>query len=61
MKSNQNNTDNSCSKVITKEKFIFKDNIEDHNYLYPNGHRTTNQMKCFKVGKDIGLHTDIAS
>ncbi len=35
--------------------------IENLNYLYPYGHRTTNQMRWFKGSRDRGLKSDIAA
>ena len=34
-------------KINKDEKFINSQNIEDFNYLYPNGHRITLQMRWF--------------
>tara|TARA_B100000945_G_C19995792_1_gene418702 strand:+ start:150 stop:326 length:177 start_codon:yes stop_codon:yes gene_type:complete len=58
MKSNQVNSDdfkeidNRNEKVISNEKFT---------YLYPNGHRMTNQMRWFKGSRSRGLRDDIAA
>tara|TARA_B100000700_G_scaffold310804_1_gene391812 strand:- start:324 stop:506 length:183 start_codon:yes stop_codon:yes gene_type:complete len=35
--------------------------IHNLNYLYPNGHRTTPQMKWFKGSRDRGLKSDLAA
>ena len=34
---------------------------ENLNYLYPNGHRMTHQMRWFKGSRDRGLKSDIAA
>ena len=34
---------------------------ENLNYLYPNGHRMTHQMKWFKGSRDRCLRSDIAA
>ena len=58
MESNQNSSDNLQEIVSGNQKFFA---IENLNYLYPNGHRMTNQMKWFKVSRDRGLMSDIAA
>ena len=58
MESNQNFTDNFQEEVNINEKFI---STKKFNYLYPNGHRMTHQMKWFKGSRDIGLSSDIAA
>ena len=35
--------------------------IHNLNYLYPNGHRKTPQMKWFKGSRDRGLKSDLAA
>ena len=55
---NKDKIDNYQDSVKTKEKFIRSENI---NYLYPNGHRSTNQMKWFKGVRDIEFKSDIAA
>ena len=45
MESNQNINDNSKEIVNRNKKVIATKNI---NYLYPNGHRITHQMRWFK-------------
>ena len=55
MKSNQNSNNNSQDIVNINE------NIENFKYLYPNGHRITNQMRWFKGSRDRDLKSDIAA
>ena len=43
-------------KNFSKEKF--SDNL---NYLYPNGHRITNQMRWYKGSRNRGLRSDMAA
>ena len=50
MKLNQKNK--NIIEIETNEKF---------NYLYPNGHRTTHQMRWFKGSRDRGLKSDHAA
>ena len=61
MESNQNNTDYSQGIVNKNEKLILAENIERFNYLYPNGHRMTHQMRWFKGSRDRGLTSDMAA
>ena len=61
MKLNHQNTDNSHEIVNRNEKIIQAENIEKFNYLYPNGHRITHQMRWFKGSRDRVLNTDIAA
>ena len=58
MKSNQNSTDNLQVVVNRNEKVISAENL---NYLYPNGHRMTHQMRWFKGSRDRGLKSNIAA
>ena len=58
MESNQNNTDNSQEIVNRNEKVV---SIKKLNYLYPNGHRITHQMRWFKGSRDRCLRSDIAA
>ncbi len=58
MKLNQNNTDDLEAVVNRNEKLF---SIEKFNYLYPNGHRMTHQMRWFKGSRDRGIISDIAS
>ena len=61
MKLNPTNTDNSQKIINRNENNIQSENIEKNNYLYPNGHRITHQMRWFKGSKDRGLKYDIAA
>ena len=61
MKFNQSKVDNSHHEFDKNDKLINYDNIENLNYLYPNGHRVTNQMKWFKGSRDRGLSSDMAA
>ena len=58
MESNQHNTDNLQERVDRNEKVSSTENL---NYLYPNGHRITHQMRWFKVSRDRCLISDIAA
>ena len=58
MESNQNNTDNLQERVDRNEKASSTENL---NYLYPNGHRITHQMRWFKGSRDRCLRSDIAA
>ena len=54
----QGSADNFQEIVNRNEKVMSTENL---NYLYPNGHRMTNQMRWFKGSRDRGLSTDIAA
>ena len=58
MESNQNNTDDLKERVDRNKKLYSTDNL---NYLYPNGHRITHQMRWFKGSRDRCLRFDIAA
>tara|TARA_Y100001968_G_scaffold97807_1_gene87770 strand:+ start:369 stop:545 length:177 start_codon:yes stop_codon:yes gene_type:complete len=58
MELNQNKIDNS-QEIVDINKKLFS--IEDLSYFYPNGHRTTHQMKWFKGSRDRGLKSDMAA
>ena len=58
---NQNNTDKSQDIINKNENLIPIQAIESRNYLYPNGHRMTPQMRWFKGSRDRGLKPDIAA
>tara|TARA_B100000579_G_C22761104_1_gene818990 strand:+ start:265 stop:441 length:177 start_codon:yes stop_codon:yes gene_type:complete len=58
MESSQNFIDNSQEIVNRNQKVI---SIENLNYLYPNGHRMTNQMRWFKGSLDRGFKSNIAA
>ena len=59
MQFNQNKTD--YSQDIVNEKVIRSETIENLNYLYPNGHRITHQMRWFKGSRYRGLKSDMAA
>ncbi len=58
MKSIQNSDDNYHDKVNINQKLIQSENL---NYLYPNGHRITHQMRWYKGSRDRGLRFDHAA
>ena len=58
MELNQNSNDDFQEIVGRNEKVVSTENL---HYLYPNGHRTTIQMKWFKGSRDRGLKSDRAS
>ena len=58
MELNQNNTDDLKERVDRNKKLSSTENL---NYLYPNGHRITNQMRWFKGSRDRCLRSDIAA
>ena len=55
---NQDNTDNLQERVNRNEKLSSTENL---NYLYPNGHRITHQMRWFKGSRDRCLRSYIAA
>ena len=61
MEFNQNKIDYSQDIVIENEKVITSETIENLNYLYPNGHRITHQMRWFKGSRNRGLSSDKAA
>ncbi len=61
MQLNQNNTYKSQDNVNGEENVIPIQAIENRNYLYPDGHRMTPQMRWFKGSRDRGLKPDIAA
>ena len=58
MEKNQNSTDNLQEIVNRNKKDISSENL---NYLYPNGHRMTHQMRWYKGSRDRGLKSDVAA
>ncbi len=58
MKSDQNSIDDAEVIVNRNEKLI---STESFNYLYPNGHRMTHQMRWFKGSRYRGIRSDIAA
>ena len=61
MESTQNYMNNSQDIVNKTKKTINSETIENLNYLYPNGHRITHQMRWFKGSRDRCLRSDIAA
>ncbi len=61
MQFNQDKTDHSQDIVNKNEKVITRETIENLNYLYPNGHRITHQMRWFKGSRNRGLKSDTAA
>ena len=49
---------NSQEIIDINAKLISSENL---NYLYPNGHRMTHQMRWYKGSRDRGLRPDIAA
>ena len=58
MESNQNNIDDLKERGDRNKKLFSTESID---YLYPNGHRSTHQMRWFKGSRDRGLRSDIAA
>ena len=58
MESIQDSNDNLEDEENRNEKVI---PTEKQNYLYPNGHRMTHQMRWFKVSRDRDLRSNIAA
>ena len=58
MELNQNSTDDLQEIVNRKVKVVSTERLD---YLYPNGHRITHQMRWFKGSRDRGLSSDIAA
>ena len=61
MESSNNNKGNSKEIVKEIKPVLQVESIENLNYLYPNGHRITHQMRWFKGSRDRCLKSDIAS
>ena len=59
MVSNQKSNHNFQEIINRTEKV--NSTKENFNYLYPNGHRITHQMRWFKGSRDRGLKSDIAA
>ena len=57
MKSNQDSTDNFQEIVNRNKKVVSTENL---NYLYPNGHCMTHQMRWLKVSRYRWLSSDFA-
>jgi len=61
MRLNSETINNSKEFFNGKEKVIPMKNIENRNYLYPDGHRMTHQLRWFKGSRDRGLKSDMAA
>ena len=61
MKFNQKNNDNHKHILNKNKKTCHRGTIETLNYLYPNGHRITHQMRWLKISKEKGLKSDDAA
>ena len=61
MQLNQNNTDKSQDIINKNEKVIPIQDIDTRNYLYPDGHRMTPQMRWFKGSRKRGFKSDMAA
>ena len=61
MELNKNSNHNSLELVNKNEKIISTGNIENYNYLYPNGHRITHQMRWFKASRDMALRAYLSA
>ena len=61
MVSNQNNIESHQDIDIRKEQHFHSQKLGNLNYLYPNGHRITHQMRWFKGSRDRGFNSDIAA
>ena len=58
MESHLNSTDN-LKEILNRNEKVFS--AKKDNYLYPNGHRKTLQMRWFKGSRDRSLRSDIAA
>ena len=61
MQPNHENTDNFKEIVNVNEKVIPIQPIENRNYLYPDGHRMTHQMRWFKGSRERGIKSDMVA
>ena len=58
---NQKNTNGHKEITNNIENFLDSQIIQDSNYLYPNGHRTTHQMRWFKGSRKRGFESDFVA
>ena len=58
MKINQNNIDDHKEIINGLMPLKHSDVFENVNYLYPNVHRITHQIKWFKGSRDRGFKPD---
>ena len=61
MKLTKNSNQNSQNIVKTNQNVISYEDIKGFNYLYPNLHRITPQMRWFKGSRSRGITDDIAA
>ena len=62
MKLNQNNNDEESFGLVEKKyKVLQIKDTKNIDYLYPNGHRLTPQMRWFKGSRDRCFRSDIAA
>ena len=61
MQLNENNADKSQDIINKNEKVISIQDIDTRNYLYPDGHRMTPQMRWFKGSPERGFKSDVAA
>ena len=61
MKLNQENIYNLQENIDGDENLILIQDIDTRNYLYPDGHRITPQMKWFKGSRERGFKSDMAA
>ena len=61
MKLNQENIYNLQENIDGDENLILIQDIDTRNYLYPDGHRITPQMKWFKGSRGRGFKSDMAA
>ena len=61
MKLNQENIYNLQENIDGDENLILIQDIDTRNYLYPDGHRITPQMKWFKGSRERGFESDMAA
>tara|TARA_B100000700_G_scaffold286191_1_gene340846 strand:+ start:1911 stop:2099 length:189 start_codon:yes stop_codon:yes gene_type:complete len=62
MKINQEHIDNEEDILNKPEKLSLNlGNVDNLNYLYPNGHRMMLQMRWFKGSRDRGLKSNLAA
>ena len=61
MESSKNNT-NGSKEIVDEIKSVTQIEVIDNvNYLYPNGHRITHQIRWFKGSRNRCLKSDIAA
>ena len=48
----KNNMNDPTEIINRKEKFFYAETYETYNYLYPNVHSITNQMRLLKLYQD---------